>query len=250
MTPRGISPLAKPTASAAKTYVLVHGGYHGGWCWRPVADRLRLRGHTVYTPTLTGLGERSHLASCQPTLQTFIEDVAQVIRCEELSDVILVGHSFAGSVVSALADTTPERLRHLVYLDAQLLLSGESPADRAPPALIESYKERAAQNGGFAIPPADPSYFGITDADLADWLRTKLTAHPLQTYFDRLVLRHPLGNGLPATYIACSRPLFAATASSRDLARQMGWSYREFPSGHDAMLLMPHELAEMLANIA
>lgn len=243
------SPLASAAPPSSKTYVLVHGGYHGGWCWRPVAERLRQLGHTVYTPTLTGLGERSHLAAFQPTLQTFIEDVAQVIRYEELVDVILVGHSFAGSVVSALADTMPERLRHLVYLDAQLLQSGESAADRAPPVLIAAYQERAAQSGGLAIPPGDPEYFGITDLDLAEWLRTKLTPHPLQTYFDRLVLRHPLGNGLPATYIACSRPLFQTTASSRDLARQMGWSYREFPSGHDAMLLMPQELAAMLALI-
>ncbi|RZL92473.1 MAG: alpha/beta fold hydrolase [Variovorax sp.] len=244
------SPLAEPSTPSSKTYVLVHGGYHGGWCWRPVADMLRRQGHSVYTPTLTGLGERSHLASFKPTLHTFIEDVAHVIRFEELSDVILVGHSFAGSVISAVADIMPERLRHLVYLDAQILRSGEAPADQAPRELIEDYRKRAAQSGDAqTIPPGDPAYFGISDPQMVEWLRTKLTPHPLQTYFDKLVLRNPLGNGLPATYIACSKPLFAATASSRKLAREMGWTYREIPSAHDVMLLMPVELSEMLSVV-
>lgn len=239
-----------PEPAQNKTYVLVHGGYHGGWCWKDVATRLRALGHTVYTPTLTGLGERSHLMSFKPTLETFIEDIAQVIKFEELDDVILVGHSFAGSVVSGLVDRMPERLRHLVYLDAQVLESGQAPADGAPPELIERYKQRAMEtSNGLSIPPNGPEYFGITDPQMAAWLQTKLTPHPLQTYFDKLKLENPLGNGVAATYIACSKPLFAATAKSRELARSAGWAYLEIPTAHNAMMLMPAELTQMLVAI-
>jgi pimeloyl-ACP methyl ester carboxylesterase len=234
-----------------KTYVLVHGGFFGGWCWKKVAASLRALGHSVYTPTLTGLGERSHLLAARPTLETFIEDVAQVLRYEDLDGVILVGHSFSGSVVSAVADRMAETLRHLVYLDAQLLLSGESPASGAPSASIERYRQRAiATSHGPVIPPFDPQTFGITDPEEAAWIKAKLTPHPLQTYFDNLALKHPLGNGVPATYIACTKPRYANVASSHELARRMeGWTYLELPTGHNAMLSMPGALATLLAAI-
>ena len=237
--------------SDQKTYVLVHGAFFGGWCWKRVATSLRTLGHSVYTPTLTGLGERSHLLAATPTLETFIEDVAQVLRYEDLEDVILVGHSFSGSVVSALADRMSETLRHLVYLDAQLLLSGESPASGAPPASIERYRQRAIETcHGAVIPPFDPQTFGITDPEVAAWTKTKLTPHPFQIYFDELALKNPLGNGVPATYIACINPRYANVASSHELARQMeGWTYVELPTGHNAMLSMPGELVTLLAAI-
>lgn len=238
------------TAGKSKTYVLIHGAFHGAWCWKDVAARLRAAGHVVYTPTWTGLGERSHLLHCQPTLETFIEDVAQVIRYEDLQDVVLVGHSFAGSTVSALADRMPERLRHLVYLDALVLQSGESSADRSP-ARVEGYRQRAlASDQPLSIPPADPAAFGITDPDQSAWVKGKVTPHPLQTYYDKLVLQHPLTNGLPTTYIACSSPFFESTAASRAFAQQAsGWHYLEIPTAHDAMLLLPRELTEMLLAI-
>jgi pimeloyl-ACP methyl ester carboxylesterase len=237
-------------ATCVKTYVLVHGAYHGGWCWKDVASRLRASGHVVHTPTLTGLGERSHLMSIQPTLETFIQDVAHLLRFEELEDVVLVGHSFAGSIVSALADRVRDQLRHLVYLDAQVVQSGEAIADKAPPSLIDTYRQRAREHDGLSIPPGSPEYFGITDPTLAAWVMGKLTPHPLQSYFDPLVLANPLLNGLPATYIACSQPFFPATESSRQLARgRPGWCYRELPTGHDAMLLAPAELSAMLAEL-
>lgn len=250
------SPIAdsdrKSNSSPAKTYVFVHGGFHGGWCWKDVTARLRTLDHIVYRPTLTGMGERSHLMSFKPTLETWIEDVANVIRFEDLDDVILVGHSFAGSVVSSLADRMPERLRHLVYLDAQILRSGQSLADVLPPEFIERYEQRAMEtSNGLSIPPNGPEYFGITDPKMAAWMQTKLTPHPLQTYFDKLMLEKPLGNGVPATYIACSQPLFAGTAKARELAKGMpDWTYLEIPTAHDAMLLMPAELTRMLAAIA
>jgi pimeloyl-ACP methyl ester carboxylesterase len=237
--------------TTGKTYVLVHGAFHGAWCWKDVAAGLRALGHLVYTPTLTGLGERSHLLAAKPTVNTFIEDVMQVLRYEELDQVILVGHSFAGSVVSGVADRMGERLRHLVYLDAMVLGAGESPLDMAPPDLIERYRQRAMEtSGGITVPPNDPSYYGITDPQQAEWLKSKLTPHPFQTYLDKLELKNPIGNGVPATYIACSKPFFATTVTSRDRVKSLpGWSYLEIPTAHNAMTLLPRELTEMLAAI-
>ena len=236
--------------ASGRIYVLVHGAFHGAWCWKEVATRLRTMGHVVYTPTLTGLGERSHLLACRPTLETFIEDVAQVFRYEELTDVVLVGHSFSGPVITAIADRMPERLRHLVYLDAMVLQSGQSAVDTAPPALIAGYRDRAAASGGLSVPPNEPGYYSITDPQQAEWLRGKLTPHPFQTYFDRLTLQHPLGNGVKVTYLACTQPPHAATASSRVLAQAMpGWTYRGIPTAHNAMLLWPLGLTQLLDTL-
>jgi pimeloyl-ACP methyl ester carboxylesterase len=234
-----------------KTYVLVHGAFHGGWCWKAVAAQLRAAGHTVYTPTQTGSGERSHLLHARPTLDTVVEDIAQVLRFEELQDVILVGHSFGGATVSALADRMPERLRHLVYLDAQLLQSGEGAVDHLSPEHRERYLRGAVESSaGLSIPPNAPEYYGITDPALGDWLMTKLTPQPLRTFTDPLVLKHPLGNGLPVTYIACAQPYFPTTTPSREMARRMpGWSYLEIATAHNAMTLMPRELTAMLGAI-
>jgi len=241
----------KGDAGRPRTFVLVHGAYHGAWCWKHVTALLRARGHEVHTPTLTGLGERSHLIACGPSLETFFEDVAQVIRFEGLSDVILVGHSFAGSVVSALADRIPERLAHLVYLDAQVLVSGQAPADTAPPEVIARYQRRAEASGFVSIPPPPPEAFGIEDPETARWVEARVTPHPYRTYFDRLELKHPLGNGLPATYIAVTQPPFPNTAHSRGVAReQPGWNYLELPTAHNAMVLKPREVADMLDAIA
>jgi pimeloyl-ACP methyl ester carboxylesterase len=234
-----------------KTYVLVHGAAHGGWCWRDVAARLRMSGHVVYTPTLTGLGERSHLISFDPSLQTFIEDVAQVIRYEELSGVILVGHSYAGAVITGVADQFGQHLRHLVYLDAMILKSGECAVDTTPPGHIDRYHETAYEvDGVLCAPNKGPEYLGVTDPAQAEWLLGKLSPHPFRTFLDRLELTHELGNNVPATYIAAANPVFPTTARSREIARAMpGWNYMEIPCGHNAMMLMPGELAEMLLAI-
>jgi pimeloyl-ACP methyl ester carboxylesterase len=237
--------------AAAMTYVLVHGGFHGGWCWHEVARRLRGLGHRVHTPTMTGLGERSHLMSPQVTLATFIEDLLQTFRFEDLTDAILVGHSFGGSLVSSLADRIPERLRHLVYLDAMVLRDGQTPADASPPGHIGRYAERSVDNGsGRVIPAIDAEAFGITDPEQRAWVNARLTPQPLQPFLDPLRLAHPLGNGLPVTYIACTDPLWGSTASSRAVARSMpDWSYLELATAHDAMLLVPDELTAILASL-
>ena len=236
----------------ARTYVLVHGAWHGGWCWVRVADRLRAAGHRVYTPTQTGLGERKHLLSAAITPETFILDIANVVEAEELSDVILVGHSFGGLAISGVADRMPDRLRHLVFLDAGLPESGKSYFDLVPSEVREArIKAAQAFSGGLSMPPPRAEAFGVTDPEEAAWVERRLTPHPTATYSLPVVLRHPLGNGVPATYIRCTNPDYSNTATAADYARcRSDWQYLEIHTGHDAMVTAPAELAEMLLALA
>lgn len=237
---------------ARLTFVLVHGAWHGGWCWRRVTDRLRAAGHAVLTPTCTGLGERAHLLSRAITLDTFTRDVANAIEAEELSDVILVGHSFGGSPTSGVAELMPERIKHLVYLDALMVEPGKSPFDGLPPALVTARRQAAQEtSGGVSLPSPPPSVFGVPDGPDAAWVQRRLTPHPISTYESKLALTGPVGNNLPRTYVHCSSPSYAALEASRQWVRQQrGWRWREIATGHDAMVTAPDELAKMLAGVA
>ena len=251
------APLASATPAVAqgptgKTYVLLHGAWHGGWCWRAVADRLRAEGHRVFTPTQTGLGERKHLLSRDVTLDTFVADLANLLEAEELTEAILVGHSFGGLAVSGVADRMPERVRHLVYLDSLMLEGGQSPFGVLPAEVVETRRKQAAeQGGGLAIPAPAPAAFGIPDDHPgAEWVRRRLTPHPLGTYESTLRLENPVGNDRPRTYIVCTSPIYAPLEASRQwVRRQQGWGWQEIATGHDAMVTAPDELARMLAAI-
>jgi pimeloyl-ACP methyl ester carboxylesterase len=234
-----------------RTYVLVHGAWHGGWCWARVAERLTAAGHRVLTPTQTGLGERAHLLTAAITPETFVDDIANMIVAEELDEVFLVGHSFGGRSVCGVADRMPERLRRLVFLDAALPESGKSAFDHTLPELRAERIRRAQESSaGLSIPPPNAAAFGITDPADAAWVERRLTPHPLATYSLPLTLRHPLGGGVPVTYIRCVAPAYANTASSAALAQaQSGWQYLEIATGHDAMITAPAELTQMLLNL-
>ena len=237
--------------STPKTYVLVHGAWHGGWCWRRVADRLRAAGHRVFTPTQTGLGERSHLLSKDITLDTFTQDVVNVIEFEELSDVILVGHSFGGSPISGAAERVPEKIKHLVYLDAFILEGGQSPFDVLPRDIVTS-RQKAAQesSGGLSTPVPPPSSFGVSDPHDADWLKRHLRPQPLGTYTSPLNIKGPVGKNLPRTYVMCTNPIYPVLEASRTwVKKQQGWNWLEIATGHDAMVTAPDELARMLIAI-
>ena len=235
-----------------KTFVLLHGAWHGAWCWRDVAAALRGAGHHVTTPTQTGLGERRHLMSAQITLDTFVDDLVQHLEAEELEDAILVGHSFGGLAISGAADRVPGRIRHLAYLDSMILEGGQSPWGRMPPAIAA---ERQAvvdqQGGGLFAPPPPVEAFGIpADHPRAPLVRRRLTPHPAGTYRSPLRLDHPVGNGLPRTYIACTDPWYAALGWVRDWVKaQPGWGWEEIATGHDAMVTAPEALAELLARL-
>ncbi len=235
------------------TYVLLHGAFMGGWCWRDVAARLRAAGHDVTTPTQTGVGERRHLLSAQITLETFVTDLTSHIEAEELSDIILVGHSFGGQATSGAAERLPGRIRRLVYLDSMVLEGGQSAFDRMDQALVKTRKRLAAEQGaGIAMPVPPIVHLGMgDDHPLAAWTARRMTPHPISTYMAPMPLRGPVGNGLPRTYIACSDPWFASLGWSRDWVRaQVGWDWQEIATGHAAMITAPEALTRMLLAFA
>lgn len=237
--------------SSQRTYVLVHGAWHGGWCWRYVAERLLKAGHHVYTPTQTGLGERKHLMSASITPDTFINDVLNVIEMEDLKDVYLVGHSFGGRSISGVADRAPGRLRRLVYLDAGLPENGKSAFDLMA-SDVRDARLKAAQefSGGLSMPPPPPTSFGVTDAGDMAWIESHLTPHPTATYALPITIEHEIGNGVPATYIRCTNPGYGNTIKSAEYAKSRpDWQYLEIHTGHDAMISAPAELTDMLLGL-
>lgn len=231
--------------------MLAHGSWHGGWCWRPVADRLRAAGHRVFTPSYTGMGERAHLLSGSITIDTFIEDLVQVIQAEELRDVILVGHSFGGVPITGVADRIPERIGHLVYFDSVVLESGQDGFSNYPREEAEARIAAAGKaTGGLAVPAPDPlpPVWGIVQGTPEyKWVKRRLTPHPLGSYTTPLKLGHPIGNGLPRTYIHCTGPSYPVLDSSRELVKsQAGWNWLEIAAPHEAHITHPRLLTEVL----
>jgi pimeloyl-ACP methyl ester carboxylesterase len=164
------------------TFVLVHGAWHGSWCWKRVRKALQAQGHDVFTPTLTGVGERSHLLSPQVNLETHILDVENLLRWEDLSDVVLCGHSYGGCVIGAVADRVPERIRSLVYLDAFVLESGESLTHHLPERAQKQMRDDAQAVGdGFKVAPIPAEVFQVNEAD-RDWVNRQCTMQPLATF--------------------------------------------------------------------
>ena len=238
--------------TSGQTFVLVHGAWHGGWCWSRVAERLRASGHLVFTPTQTGLGERKHLLSRDITLDTFTSDIVNVIEAEELNDIVLVGHSFGGNAISGVADVMPARIRHLVYLDAMILKGGTAPFDVLSADVVAARRKAAEDSSaGLSLPNPPASVFGVLDAAAAAWVDRRLTPHPLSTYTSKLNITGPVGNHLPRTYIHCTNPSYAALQASRDWVKaQAGWRFAEIATGHDAMVTAPDELARMLIGLS
>lgn len=231
-------------------FVLLHGAFHGAWSWPRVAGPLRGAGHRVLTPTQTGLGERAAELSAEITLDTFVQDLVDVLEGEDLHDAVLVGHSFGGSALSGAADRVPGRIRQLVYLDSVLLQGGQCPADLWPPAVAAERRRLAAENGDVSVPPPDPGAFGVPPGPDAEWMRGLLTPHPFGTFVSPLRLRHPVGNGLPCTYVACMDPEYLSLASSKAAARAMpGWTYREILTGHNPMVTAPGLLVALLEEL-
>jgi len=233
-------------------FVLIHGGFHGGWCWRLVAQRLRALGHHVTHPTQTGLGERRHLASNQLTLEIFIQDVVNHLVYEDLTEVVLVGHSFGGIAISGAAERVPERIGQLVYLDSLIVQPGQTPYDTLPPEVMAQRRQGyEVVDGvrGFAPPPV--SVFGVPeDHQQAAWVRSHLTPQPECLYDSPLPIKGPLGNALPCTYIACTAPVIGSVVSSQAWAKQQpGWRWQELATGHDAMITAPEALADLLVRV-
>ena len=236
-------------------FVLVHGGWHGGWCWRKVVPLLRATGHEVYTPTLTGLGERAHLASPDVGLETHIQDIVGLLEYEDLHNVVLVGHSLAGGVVSGAADRAAHRIDHLVYLDASVLRDGECDLDAVRPEERAWLEKKARAEGGWLVaPPRMKHPFGVTDEVDATWVNSRLTPHPLRAFTDRLHLERSASSGpLPGarTYIFCAEGTETLEPSpSVERARtEPGWQFLELDTAHDAMITDPQVLSGLLLGL-
>lgn len=231
-------------------FVLVHGAWHGGWCWRDVAAVLRTAGHQVFTPTMTGLGERAHLLNAQVGLSTFIDDIAAVILSEELDNVVLVGHSFGGHVINGVADRMPQLLRQLIYLDGLVVQHGQSALSIMPPA-VQAERTRTMDAEGLRMTIPSPDQFGLSDPAQLAWVMRQLTPHPLKGYTEPLQLQYPLGNGLPKTYIAVTDPWYPPLAELRQWVRsQPDWDWRELAACHNAMVSAPLALASLLMELA
>jgi pimeloyl-ACP methyl ester carboxylesterase len=230
------------------TYVLVHGAWHGGWCWQRVARILRAAGHEVYSPTLTGLGERAHLLGPEIRLNTHIQDVLGVLEYEDLHDVVLVGHSYSGMVITGVAQQAAERLGHLVYLDAFVPADGQSMNDILAPDIVALFDEQARLEGnGYGIPPFSDT-FGITAEDDLAWVCPRLGMHPLNTHLDPVRLSNPLAQRLPRTYLYCGGPILKDLADR--LRADPDWHVVELATGHDAMVTEPEQLSRLLLDLA
>ena len=231
-------------------FLLIHGAWHGGWVWNEISEILNYQGYSVSTPTLTGLGEKKHLLSSKITIDTFIEDVVNHIIFENLNNIILVGHSFAGSVISGVADRLKDRIQKLIYFDAVILKDGQKPFDIAPKELVKQRIELAKRFGnGISIPAPSADAFGVFDVKKSLLLEEKLTPHPLSTYQSKLTIKNEIGNGIPLFYIFCNDPVYKSLESSRKVVRKLKWPIFELNAGHDAMLTHPKETLNLLMKI-
>ena len=236
-------------AANAKTFVLVHGAWHGGWCWRRVADRLEARGHKVFAPTLTGLGERVHLMSRDIKLATHITDVVNLMKYERLSDVVLCGHSYAGFVISGVAEQMQNAISSIVLLDAFYPENGQSCVDINRPGVKEAVAA-LAQKGEIGIPPRPAEAFGVNEKDRA-WVDSLIGLQPIATFTDKIALTGARERIAKKTYIRANgydNPAFDAALAK--LKNNSAWRTHELQSGHDVMVDQPDRLAEILLEAA
>lgn len=241
-------------------FILVHGAWHGAWCWRRVVPALVAAGHRVHAVTLTGVGERAHLMSPAITLETHIADVRMAIEAEEMDDVVLGVHSYAGMIGTAIADRMPGRLRHLIYVDAVVPKPGESWSTTHASATREARLAAAQASPDFSFPPPDPSVYGLQGAD-ADWVKRRQTPHPGHTYQAQLEFDVKRVAAAPRTFVSCVEPALATLDPIRPRvvdgqfwggAWQAGGGARvvELKTGHDPMVSAPLDLVRTLLESA
>ena len=232
------------------TFVLVHGAWHGGWCWRDIVPLLRRAGHEVFTPTLTGLGERRHLARPGITLDDHVRDVVSLLETEDLAGIVLLGHSYGGMVVTGVADRCAARIRRLVYLDAFVPEDGKCALDYVVPERAAAFRKEGEELGTVAPPPL--SLWGLTRPEHIAFAKPREARHPYHTFTQPIRLTNPAALAHPPkTFIYCSSP--ATGTFDRFAARYRGdpaWRFHELKTGHDAMILVPGELAALLLQSA
>lgn len=213
--------------------------------------RLRSHGHEVFAPTLTGLGERSHLLTPEVGLQTHVDDVVNFLEFQDLREIVLVGYSYAGMVIGCACHRVPERIAQLVYLDAFVPENGKSMFDLQVERFRKMWEELAKAEGeGWKIPALDPSgeSLGVTDGNDVEWLRSKLTAHPLRTFTEPAILGNPKADKIPRTFIFCTGnpPDGSFPRIAKQVKGSADWRYMELPATHSAMITAPEALSEKL----
>ena len=229
-------------------FLLVPGAWLGGWCWRDVAAQLQKTGHTVIPATLTGLGERAHLITAQVGLDTHVADIVGLMHYRDLNKITLIGHSYGGTVITAVAEQVPDRIRCLVYLDASVPLDGESNDDVVGPEMAAQLRSDAESGGeGWRVPPAPYVLRGLPDTTRV-WVEQRLTPHPLRSFSELVRLRSPAAAALPRAFIRTSMQsdLYGRLIGR---AREAGWYCRELTGGHYAMLREPEAVAAALNEL-
>ena len=233
---------------STKTFVLVHGAWHGGWCWKYVRDALTAQGHEVFTPTLTGLGERSHLMSKDITLDTHIADIVNLVRFERLHDICLVGHSYGGWPVSGALEKISEHVSSVVYLDAFLPQHGQAGIETQSPESAASVHAAVAR-GDIARKGPSAAAFGVKPEHQA-WVDAMMTPQPIGVSFTPITLTGARERVAKKAYIRASayaQPTFDEHLAS---CKAAGWRTVELDIGHDVMVDAPHELAQLLIELA
>jgi pimeloyl-ACP methyl ester carboxylesterase len=225
-------------------YVMIHGAWHGSWCWKRVRDLLTAEGHRVFTPTLTGLGERCHLLSRDVGLDTHIMDVVNLLIWEDLRDIVLIGHSYGGIVVRHVVDRLPDRVRSLVYLDAFVPEDGRSLVAHLPDSGKQLREAALSRGDGWKVPPLPASVFAVNAADAA-WVDRQCTLHPLSS-FEAPARLSGACDGLATIGYILARGWDGPFRQFYELAAKRRWWREELACGHDAMLDMPGDLAALL----
>jgi len=234
------------------TYVLVHGGGHGGWCYRLVVQRLRAEGHEVFAPSLTGLGERAHLFRHDVDLDCHISDIVNLLKFEDLRDVILVGHSYGGMVITGVADRATDRVGHLVYLDAATPANGQSLVDVAPEMLAFARSESRIVDGvEMCLYPTDDAlrYYGVVDPDRLEWMKARLTPHPRKCFEQPLQLTNEGAlTRIPQSHLCTT--LYMRWRDVDGLRQKADGRLWELDTGHDMMITEPGWVADKLMLLA
>jgi pimeloyl-ACP methyl ester carboxylesterase len=233
------------------TFVLVHGAWHGSWCWKRVRKALQAAGHEVFTPTLTGLGERSHLNSPSVNLSTHISDVVNLIKWEELSNVVLCGHSYGGCVISGVAEQLNDSIRALVYVEGFVLEDGESFMDLFPREQVEQARLQAQAVGdGWKFLPFPANLLGTNPKDV-DWVDAQFTPQPIASFEEPLQITDKSSQIKDVVHILATgyeSPL--PVSASHERAKRKGWTPHIISCGHEVMLDRPNELTNLLMKLA
>lgn len=235
-----------------KTFVLVHGAWHGGWAWERTTPYLTSAGYGVFAPDLTGFGEKANLANPDVGLSTHIKDIQTLLEKENLRNVVLVGHSYAGMVIAGVAEKAPERISHLVFLDAFVPKDGQSLGDIVGAQGMAGIRQGARAAGqGWRIPPFPVERFGIiSEADTA-MVKPRLVFQPIKTFEEPVQINNPKAATIPRTFIYLNNPAMGTFDGFAKMAQtSKEWEYFEMQTGHDAMVLQPQKLAELFIKIA